>query len=132
LNPIPPYMVTCPYGTPGPWAAGYHTGDDYSTHGVQGVPVRATRRGRVVSTWGLWGAAYGLHVVILGPAGLIQHGYAHLSSIAVRQGSYVTKGQVIGHSGATGNVTGPHLHYEERRPPWRYSDNRKPRHNRTT
>jgi murein DD-endopeptidase MepM/ murein hydrolase activator NlpD len=128
-NPVPPYVITCPYGTPGDWAAGYHTGDDYSTHGLLGVPVYATQRGRVVSVSGLWGSAYGNCVVTVGPLGLIQVGYAHLSAVSVRAGDRVTRGQLVGHSGNSGRVTGPHLHYEERRWPWRYSNNRRPRFN---
>jgi len=130
-NPIPPYVITTPWGTPGEWSAGYHTGDDYSTHGRLGVPVLATHRGRVVGVNGPWGPAYGNHVVTLGPFRVIQVGYCHLSSVAVRVGDLVTVGQVLGHSGDTGRVTGPHLHYEERRPPWRYSDNRRPHFNRS-
>ncbi|MYG80644.1 MAG: M23 family metallopeptidase [Gemmatimonadetes bacterium] len=38
--------------------------------------------------------------------------YAHLSEISVRPGERITKATVIGLSGATGNVTGPHLHLE--------------------
>ena len=40
--------------------------------------------------------------------------YAHLKKISVRKGANVIGGQVIGQVGATGNVTGPHLHYEVR------------------
>lgn len=49
---------------------------------------------------------------------VIQHGsayrtrYLHLNKILVRQGQAVRRGQVIAKSGATGRVTGPHLHYE--------------------
>jgi len=129
VNPIPPYVVTTPFGTPGQWAAGYHTGDDYSTHGETGVPVYAVRRGRVLTAIAPWGPAYGTHVVVQGPMGRIRMGYAHLIGSAVRPGQRVSKGQVIGYSGATGRATGPHLHYEERRPPFRYSDHRRPRFN---
>ena len=49
---------------------------------------------------------------------VIEHGsryktrYLHLSKILVRKGQKVSRGQRIGLSGATGRVTGPHIHYE--------------------
>lgn len=132
-NPIPPYVVTTPFGKPGGWAAGYHTGDDYSTHGSTGKVVRASRRGTVKSTGNSWGSSYGIHVVIESSpkgSGKIRHGYCHLSSVSVRPGQKVKKGQPIGRSGNTGNSTGPHLHYEERKSPFGYYNHRKPEFNR--
>jgi murein DD-endopeptidase MepM/ murein hydrolase activator NlpD len=48
--------------------------------------------------------------------------YGHLSSIGVSVGQAVEPGQQIGLSGATGNVTGPHLHFEARTSPEYGSD----------
>ena len=129
-NPIPPYDITTPYGTPGHWAAGYHTGDDYSTRGRVGVPVLAAHRGWVLSSSGLWGSAYGTHVVVLARSLGIQMGYCHLSSAVARAGRYVRAGDLIGYSGNTGRSTGPHLHYEERVAPFLYRSSRRPRFNR--
>jgi murein DD-endopeptidase MepM/ murein hydrolase activator NlpD len=125
-NPIPPYKITTPYGKRGNWAAGYHTGDDYSTNGKQGVPVRAAKGARVASTNNAWGSSYGRHVVLENPKLKVRHGYCHLSSIKVKPGQWVKKGQIIGYSGNTGNSTGPHLHYEERTPDYGYWQHRKP------
>jgi murein DD-endopeptidase MepM/ murein hydrolase activator NlpD len=121
------FPVTTPYGTPGRWAAGYHTGDDYSTRGIVNVPVRATRAGTVVAVGRPWGPAYGLTVVIEGPRRRVRHGYCHLSGTTITVGTRVVAGQVIAGSGNTGRSTGPHLHYEERRAPFRYGDDRRPR-----
>lgn len=129
-NPIPPYRITTPFGKRGSWAAGYHTGDDYSTAGKVGVKVRAAKSGVVKSTGNSWGSSYGIHVVIEHRKTGIRHGYCHLSRVAVRSGQRVKKGQVIGYSGNTGNSTGPHLHYEERRKTYGYWNHRKPVFNR--
>jgi LysM repeat protein len=77
-----------------------------------GTQIRAADRGTVVMA-GWSPVGYGFRVVI-------DHGndyltlYAHLSDIYVEVGQVVGKGQVIGASGANGNVTGPHLHFELR------------------
>jgi murein DD-endopeptidase MepM/ murein hydrolase activator NlpD len=130
-NPIPPYRITTPFGKRGSWAAGYHTGDDYSTKGKQGVPVRAARGGTVSSTGNAWGSSYGKHVVVSHTKVGIRVGYCHLSRIKVRAGQRVKRGQILGYSGNTGNSTGPHLHYEERRSPFGYWNHRKPVFNRS-
>jgi murein DD-endopeptidase MepM/ murein hydrolase activator NlpD len=48
---------------------------------------------------------------------LVKHGdkytgYAHLSRTVINNGQQVSKGQLIGYSGATGAASGPHLHFE--------------------
>jgi GH24 family phage-related lysozyme (muramidase) len=59
--------------------------------------------------------SYGEHVVIAGTDGLY-HFYCHMKagSVQVSEGQQVAAGQVLGTMGATGNATGPHLHYEVR------------------
>jgi murein DD-endopeptidase MepM/ murein hydrolase activator NlpD len=51
-------------------------------------------------------------VVWLDHPGQVITVYGHLSAINVRTGEQVRGGQVIGLSGRSGNVTGPHLHFE--------------------
>lgn len=94
------------------WSSGYHTGVDFSA--PTGTPLKAVGAGTVVSAG--WGGAYGNQVVIQLADGHYAQ-YAHLSSLSVSSGQPVTAGQQIGLSGATGNVTGPHLHFEIRTTP---------------
>jgi murein DD-endopeptidase MepM/ murein hydrolase activator NlpD len=94
------------------WSSGYHTGVDFAA--PTGTPLQAVGAGTVVSAG--WGGAYGNQVVIKLADGHYAQ-YAHMSSISVSNGQSVTAGQQIGLSGATGNVTGPHLHFEIRTGP---------------
>ncbi|MGW0844696.1 LysM peptidoglycan-binding domain-containing M23 family metallopeptidase [Streptomyces sp. NPDC002787] len=94
------------------WSSGYHTGVDFVA--PTGTSLKAVGAGTVVSAG--WGGAYGNQVVIKLADGYYAQ-YAHLSSISVSAGQSVTGGQQIGLSGATGNVTGPHLHFEIRTTP---------------
>ncbi|MEU8974940.1 M23 family metallopeptidase [Streptomyces monashensis] len=94
------------------WSSGSHTGIDF--HAATGTPVHAVGSGTVVSTG--WGGAYGNEIVIRMADGMYTQ-YGHLSSIGVTVGQQVTPGEQIGLSGATGNVTGPHLHFEARTTP---------------
>jgi murein DD-endopeptidase MepM/ murein hydrolase activator NlpD len=75
--------------------------------------VRAGNSGVVVLAQPLYYA--GNCVVIDHGLGLFTL-YMHLSRISVREGQHVTRGQRLGLSGATGRVTGPHLHWAVR---WR-------------
>ncbi len=67
--------------------------------------------GGTVLTKNAHGSAYGNHIDIGHPDGTTTL-YAHLSQVFVSPGEVVALGQAIGKEGATGNVTGPHLHFE--------------------
>ncbi|AWZ09060.1 MULTISPECIES: LysM peptidoglycan-binding domain-containing M23 family metallopeptidase [unclassified Streptomyces] len=99
------------------WSSGYHTGVDFSAS--TGSTVKAVGAGTVVSAG--WGGAYGNEVVIRHADGKYSQ-YAHLSQLNVSSGQSVSAGQTVGLSGATGNVTGPHLHFEIRTGPSYGSD----------
>ncbi|MFI9249880.1 transglycosylase family protein [Streptomyces sp. NPDC053069] len=94
------------------WSKGYHTGVDFLV--PTGTAVQAAETGQVVAAG--WGGSYGYQVVIRHADGRYTQ-YGHLSAISVRTGQTVGAGQRIGRSGATGNVTGPHLHFEVRTGP---------------
>ncbi|CAL9380883.1 hypothetical protein SUDANB120_01054 [Streptomyces sp. enrichment culture] len=101
-------------GTPfgqagGMWSSGRHTGLDFPA--AVGALVRAVAGGRVTMATG--GGPYGNHIMVNHGSGLTSL-YAHLSEILTRVGTTVSAGQAIGRVGATGNVTGPHLHLEAR------------------
>ncbi|MBW1603115.1 M23 family metallopeptidase [Streptomyces sp. JJ66] len=101
--------VTAAYGIPGDWLAGRHTGVDFAVD--SGTAVHAVGTG-TVDIAGEQGD-YGEAVVIR-----LNDGHfalcAHLSACEVRAGQKVTGGDRIGASGATGRVSGPHLHFEVR------------------
>lgn len=83
-----------------------HMGTDFA--GAVGAPVRAAARGVValVDAFHLGG-----NVLYLDHGAGLVTGYLHLSRAEVAQGDTVGAGQVIGRVGATGRVTGPHLHW---------------------
>ncbi|MFG2217604.1 peptidoglycan DD-metalloendopeptidase family protein [Streptomyces sp. NPDC048685] len=109
--------IGTPYHQSGSWASGYHTGVDFPV--PTGTSIRAVASGTVVSAG--WGGAYGYQVVIRHSDGKYSQ-YAHLSALHVREGRHVSAGQRIARSGSTGNVTGPHLHFEIRTGPGYGSD----------
>lgn len=86
-----------------------HSGADLRA--PTGTPIRASNRGRVTLAKNLF---------FSGNAVFVDHGlgvhsmYLHLSEIRVEPGEIVERGQVVGLAGATGRVTGPHLHWGAR------------------
>jgi murein DD-endopeptidase MepM/ murein hydrolase activator NlpD len=100
--------ISARYGIRGSrWSTGWHTGIDFN--GRHGDPVSSAKIGVVTFTG--WKAGYGYTVEINHPDGVLTR-YAHLSRISVKQGQEVDIGQQIGRMGATGNASGPHLHFE--------------------
>ncbi len=107
--PLPGYTtVTSGYGAR--WGT-THTGIDISGGGCYGSPIVAAESGTVILCQ--WYSTYG-QCIIVDHGGGYSTLYAHMSAYAVSTGDYVTKGQTIGYVGDTGNVTGPHLHFEVR------------------
>lgn len=90
----------------GGWSSEFHNGVDFACD--YGTPVHATAAG--VITFSGWDAVYGRKVVI-------DHGYGtetfygHNSSLLVKVGDTVQKGDLIAYSGNSGRSTGSHLHY---------------------
>ena len=92
------------------WSSGRHTGIDFRAQTP--TPIYSVGDGIVVEAG--WQSSYGNHVAIYHGNNIYSF-YAHASSLKVSVGETVTKGQEIMISGATGNVTGPHLHFEIRK-----------------
>ena len=86
-----------------------HKGVDLAA--PSGTPVYASADGVVGKAE--WFGGYGNYIQIE-HGGEIETRYGHLSGYAVSAGEHVHKGELIGYVGATGDATGPHLHYEVR------------------
>lgn len=120
--PVPGhYGVSATFGNHGYSSGGFHGGIDFPC--TSGSNVVAAQAGTVVYCQQWNGSRSGMQSY--GNMVMIYHGtdakgrtvatvYAHNSSLLVRVGDTVRKGQVIAHSGTTGNSTGPHCHFEVR------------------
>jgi len=86
-----------------------HAGADFAS--PTGTPVHAPNGGRVVLAEDLY---YTGNTVIIDHGLGLYSVFAHLSAIDVSEGAMVVAGEVVGRSGATGRVTGPHLHWTVR------------------
>ncbi|HUU26441.1 MAG TPA: M23 family metallopeptidase [archaeon] len=89
---------------------GFHTGVDID--GTEGTPIYAAGAGKVIFTGSRQG--YGLLLIIEHGKGLTTY-YGHCSRLLIKQGNRVNRGQVVALMGATGRVTGSHLHFEARK-----------------
>ena len=76
-----------------------------------GTPILAAASGKVVAAE--WHREYGKMIELDHGNGLVSR-YAHTSTMAVREGDLVVRGQQIATVGSTGRSTGPHLHFEVR------------------
>ncbi|HET7465364.1 MAG TPA: peptidoglycan DD-metalloendopeptidase family protein [Candidatus Dormibacteraeota bacterium] len=90
--------------------AHFHTGIDIAAG--PGTPVGAAADGLVVSVQHT-SFGYGNYVIVAHGGGLFTL-YGHLADTSVVEGQRVLRSQLIGHEGATGLATGPHLHFEVR------------------
>lgn len=110
FRPPRPTRVTSPFGKGRSYNAGdvqgRHRGTDFA--GDRGDPVRAANRGVVVLADTLFFAGGAIYVDH--GAGVVT-AYLHLDRATVAAGDTVARGQIIGRVGATGRVTGPHLHW---------------------
>lgn len=104
-----PFVLGAAFGECGSHWSHCHTGQDFVV--PSGTPVLAVSSGVVVGVSN--GGPYG-RLTRLDHGNGVQTWYAHQSQHDVTIGQHVTSGQRIGLSGATGNVTGPHLHLEVR------------------
>lgn len=108
--------VSSPYG---PRWGTIHKGIDISNGNSYGVPIVASKKGKVVKTVKTSpSTGYGNYVIIdhgVGSDGKAYSTlYAHASQVLVSVGDTVTQGQVIAKAGNTGNSFGAHLHFEVR------------------
>lgn len=108
--PTSNYRLSAKFGQRGSyWSSGRHTGLDFAA--PRGTKVKAVADGKVMFAG--WGGAYGKAVIIKHKNGK-RSLYAHMRKKKVKKGKQVRAGRTIGKVGGTGNVTGPHLHFEVR------------------
>ncbi|MCZ0988385.1 M23 family metallopeptidase [Streptomyces diastatochromogenes] len=106
--PVVSYTITGTFGQAGSmWSSGYHTGLDFAA--PTGTLIKAIHGGTITEAG--WAGSYGYRTILTLDDGT-ELWFCHQSSISVSVGQKVGTGDVIGRVGATGNVTGPHLHLE--------------------
>src|SRR5690625_142544 len=109
--------VTSGYGPRSLMGMGFHAGVDYAG----GPYTYAAAAGKVYRTgWNILSGRTGIGIGIDHGGGVFTY-YGHnpsMAAVKVRPGDMVRAGQHIGREGATGRVTGPHLHFETHRGGW--------------
>jgi murein DD-endopeptidase MepM/ murein hydrolase activator NlpD len=106
IYPLEPVILTARFGDYGLWSS-MHTGLDFN--GETGDQIHAIADGVVVSAG--YDGSYGNKTVVRLPDGT-ELWYCHQSAFMVSAGDTVHQGEIIGLVGATGHVTGSHLHVE--------------------
>ncbi|KAI7261086.1 hypothetical protein KC345_g9905 [Hortaea werneckii] len=115
LLPVGSARISSPYGVRTHPVTGevgkMHTGTDFAV--PQGTDIHAAEAGTVLVAE--WWSGYG-YCVIIDHGGGVWTLYGHIreGGIKVKPGDKVARGETIAESGATGRVTGPHLHFEVR------------------
>lgn len=107
--PVAGYTLTATFGETSSYWETYHTGLDFAA--ASGTPLVAVTSGEITSAG--YDGAYGNKTVLTLDDGT-EIWYCHQTTIEVSAGQEVAPGDQIGTVGATGNVTGPHLHLEVR------------------
>lgn len=108
-NPIAGYFMRPIKG--GKRTTGLHGHNGVDLAAPSGNRIYAAASGKVIIARYGYNGGFGNYVVINHPNGT-QTLYAHASSLSVKEGQYVERGQVIATVGSTGRSTGPHLHFE--------------------
>lgn len=102
--------ITSNFGGRNLWGSyDFHLGLDIACR--TGTAIKAADGGTVIKSG--WSGSYGKLVAIRHDNGYVTY-YAHNSELLVSVGQKVYQGQIIARSGATGNVSGPHCHFEVR------------------
>jgi len=116
--PLPGAQITSPYGPRSggldPLGRNFHYGLDFATGGHAGTEVAATDMRIAIATDVDGGTGAGTHVKGTTLDGKYTLSYSHMQtgSLKVKVGDVVSAGTPLGIEGATGNVTGAHLHFE--------------------
>ena len=112
--------ITSPFGNrvhPISGTVQFHNGVDIAA--VTGTPIKAPFSGTITR---IFYAEKGGKQMVMKLNNGFTAGFAHLDSYSVKEGQKVNKGQIIGTTGSTGKVTGPHLHLTMRDAAGNYVD----------